>query len=128
MPSDSAILSHNAEPKRQARRAWWFTLGALATAFGVAAGVLLLFDVPPVDDSSLAPSVELPPSVPIPRAEFLAAVPAALHTDFLKLPEESRKLVPGHEGSIQTFIDEQASTLDTLDKPARSAHGNGETK
>lgn len=116
MPSDSATFSHNAEPKRQTRRAWWFTFGALVVVLGVAVGVLLFFDVPPVDDSSLAPSAELPPSVPNPLAEFLAAVPAALQTDFLELPEESRKLVPGHEGNIRTFLDEQAPTLDSLDK------------
>lgn len=114
--SDNTILVHNAESKRQTRRAWWLASGALVAVLGVAVGVLLFFDVPPVDDSSLAPSAELPASIPNPLGEFLATVPAALQTDFLKLPEESRKLVPGHEGSIQTFLDEQASTLDSLDK------------
>ncbi|WP_050026071.1 hypothetical protein [Verrucomicrobium sp. BvORR034] len=104
------------EPKRQARRAWWLASGALVAVFGVAVGVLLFFDVLPVDDSSLAPSVELPASVPNPLAAFLANVPAALQIDFLKLPEESRKLVSGHEATIQTFLNEQAPTLDSLDK------------
>lgn len=114
--SDNTILVHSAEPKRQTRRAWWLASGALVAVLGVAVGVLLFFDVPPVDDSALSPSAELPSSIPNPLAEFLATVPAALQDDFLKLPEESRKLVPGHEATIRTFLDEQASTLDSLDK------------
>lgn len=116
IPSGNSIHVHNEEPKRQTRRAWWLAFGALVVVLGAALGVLLYFDVPPVDDSAFAPSPELPLSVPNPLADFLTTVPATLQSDFLKLPQESRKLVPGHEGTIRTFLDEQAPTLGSLDK------------
>ncbi|CAN5868379.1 hypothetical protein BH11VER1_BH11VER1_37040 [soil metagenome] len=64
------------EAKKDTRRAWRLMIVALALVFGLFAGVMLFYDCPPPDDSSIMPKFTESPGGHNPLAEFLEVVKA----------------------------------------------------
>lgn len=107
--------------KKDTRRAWKFIIAAFVLVFGVFAGVMLFYDCPPPDDSSIMPKFTESPGDYNPLAVFLEELKANPLGDMDKeLSLDARVCLRGTEPELKAYLAKQTEPLQAFEKLMQS--------
>ncbi|CAN5868438.1 hypothetical protein BH11VER1_BH11VER1_37050 [soil metagenome] len=104
------------EAKKDTRRAWRFFIVALVLVFGLFAGVMLFYDCPPPDDSSIMPKFTESPGGHNPLAEFLEELEANPLGDLKDLSNAAQSHKDGTEAELKDWLAKQTLPLRAFDE------------
>lgn len=135
MPPDSSPFDPDLDKRqiqKQTRRALLLILGFILTLVLTFIGLLLFYDVPMRDDSSLSVTtqeLQLPAvssqAAQNPLADLMNALKASKMKGVEELHSRARLLEPGTEAEVRTFLATQGlafATFDTLLSPPQAGH------
>lgn len=113
----SEFIDPEQEAKKDTRRAWKFVVAAFVLVFGLFVSVMLFYDCPPPDDSSIMPKFTESPGGHNPLAVFLAEVKGdSLKASYDALSGEAQSRDKGTEAEIKDYLAKQTVPIQAFEK------------